>query len=332
MNLAVRPRFDRIVLLCPTVPTGGPEALHQLSDCLLTQGADVHIAYYDREHPVAVGDEVIRSSVPGNPTPPLYREYRVSTAPEIPVTPRSLMICPEVRLADALEPRPFLRAVWWLSVNNAITMMPELSDLAYRRTLLGEAPLLHFHQSDYARTSLIRSGVRRSRPLSDYTHRRYAERSNPTVRDGSVAYFPAKGRRLATAFFDAHPDLRDRPIHGMSPSQVRDTLLASDVYVDFGHHPGKDRVPREAAMAGNVLFLHEKGAAANSVDHPLDPSFLFSADDVADGSLHERIVATLSDPDRWFARQSGYRSAITVEQELFTLQVRSEFFEPVMTR
>ena len=82
---------------------------------------------------------------------------------------------------------------------------------------------------------------------------------------------------------------------------------------------------------GERRLLHEKGGC-QLVDHPLDPSFLFSADDVADGSLHERIVATLSDPDRWFARQSGYRSAITVEQELFTLQVRSEFFEPAATR
>jgi len=65
------------------------------------------------------------------------------------------------------------------------------------------------------------------------------------------------------------------PIENMPADTVHETLLKSQIYIDFGHHPGKDRIPREAAMSGNIVFLHERGAAAFHLDHPLD-RFFFS--------------------------------------------------------
>ena len=51
------------------------------------------------------------------------------------------------------------------------------------------------------------------------------------------------------------------PIRDMNKAQVRDALFGARLYIDFGHHPGKDRVPREAAVAGAVVLLREAGAA-----------------------------------------------------------------------
>ena len=41
---------------------------------------------------------------------------------------------------------------------------------------------------------------------------------------------------------------------------------SSRIYIDFGHHLAGSRA-REAACMGNIVFLHEKGAAAFFEDH-----------------------------------------------------------------
>ena len=122
------------------------------------------------------------------------------------------------------------------------------------------------------------------------------------------------------------------PIENMPAEAVHETLLKSQIYIDFGHHPGKDRIPREAAMSGNVVFLHERGAAAFHLDHPLDRFFLFTSADVSNGSLYERVRKVLAEPEKFFASQSTYHARIYFEREEFLTQVKMNFFEPVFTR
>ena len=43
-------------------------------------------------------------------------------------------------------------------------------------------------------------------------------------------------------------DLRWVPLIGMTTEEMRSCMSKSKVYIDFGNHPGKDRIPREAAI------------------------------------------------------------------------------------
>ena len=44
-------------------------------------------------------------------------------------------------------------------------------------------------------------------------------------------------------------------------NQVQDVLSRSKYFIDFGHHPGKDRIPREAAIANCIPIVRCEGAA-----------------------------------------------------------------------
>jgi hypothetical protein len=112
----------------------------------------------------------------------------------------------------------------------------------------------------------------------------------------------------------------------MTKAQVRDTLFDARLYIDFGSHPGKDRVPREAAIAGAIVLLRAAGAANHFLDHPLPTDYLFTDDDVVSGALHRKVAMILDDPDRHFANQRIYRDAVLLERERFDLEVRSVFF------
>ena len=112
----------------------------------------------------------------------------------------------------------------------------------------------------------------RYHPLSDYTdqdfvHRGLIASENPPIgtRSNTICFFPNKGAELAARFIDGRaalpPGVRFVPIRDMTKAQVRDTLFDARLYIDFGHHPGKDRVPREAAIAGAIILLRAAGAA-----------------------------------------------------------------------
>ncbi len=177
----------------------------------------------------------------------------------------------------------------------------------------------------------------RYHPLSDYTDQDFVHRSliaseNPPIRTRAnrICFFPNKGAELATRFIEAKAALPEAvefvPIRDMSKAQVRDTLFGARLYIDFGHHPGKDRVPREAAVAGAIVLLRAAGAANHVLDHPLPPDYLFTDDDLASGALHRKVGTILGDPERHFACQRHYRDTILLARERFDLEVRSFFF------
>ena len=134
------------------------------------------------------------------------------------------------------------------------------------RGLLGRAS--HCAQSEYARRYLAEHEGLSASLLSDYVHLdpRFVhpeqgggpERGEPL----SVAYNPAKGERYLRRLRELAPDLRYRPITGLDRDGVGRLLSTSHVYVDLGHHPGKDRIPREAALAGCVVIAGRRGSAA----------------------------------------------------------------------
>lgn len=59
----------------------------------------------------------------------------------------------------------------------------------------------------------------------------------------------------------------------MTGEEVVALLKRSKVYIDFGPHPGMDRLPREAALAGCVVVTNREGAANFTEDVPLPAEF-----------------------------------------------------------
>ena len=59
----------------------------------------------------------------------------------------------------------------------------------------------------------------------------------------------------------------------MTEREVEDCLSQAKVYIDFGGHPGKDRIPREAALCGCCVVTGRRGAAGNDVEVPINQSY-----------------------------------------------------------
>jgi len=337
----MRPVFDEVLLLCPEVKTGGPEALHQLGYRIAQHGGTARLVYYGPHSGIEVDGDILRCHADASPMPAHFAQYQPQVLRETRLGPDTLMVYPEPLSKLAAEGnKGYQRAVWWLSLDNALPQNQDLLDVAARRGLFADASLIHLYQSDYARHFLATNGAAQYFPLSDYTDPQFVHRSLVTsevapieARRDVVCFFPNKGGERAARFLAGAAALRHRidfvPIRDMTKAQVRETLFSARIYLDFGHHPGKDRVPREAAIAGAVVLLHAAGAANCFPDHPLPAAYRFSEDDIASGALHRRIDAILDAPAAHFAAQRLYRQGILLERERFDLEVRSFFFTGV---
>ena len=141
-----------------------------------------------------------------------------------------------------------------------------------------------------------------------------------------IIYNPEKGRRHTERLRAANPDLDFIPVRNMTPQQVKELLAGAKLYIDFGHHPGKDRLPREAAMAGCCIITGRRGAAGNHVDIPIPEDYKLDEGRRDFPQAFRALATSIFDN---FARHSrsfdGYREGIRNEPAEFERQVRAIF-------
>jgi len=190
---------------------------------------------------------------------------------------------------------------------------------------------LHLCQSRYAMDFLQASGIMNTAYLLDYVNSEFLEHecdNDPCERkENIVAFNPKKGYRFTRKIIKALPSVRFVPIENLSRSEVMALLGRAKVYIDFGEHPGRDRLPREAAILGCCVIVGARGAAANGDDVPIPEKYKFQ---VKEENI-PRIVKTIemclrnyADVHEEFAR---YREVIRNEPERFRVDVERIFGE-----
>jgi hypothetical protein len=320
-------RIEKILILCPKALTGGPEALHQLAGILRSQGRDAQIMYYGGE-----ADSVMRidggvlscnHSRPED-TPEPYQRYGVAVTDRCELLPSLCVVLPEV-LQSQIQPfAPAQVAVWWLSVDNALSSSP-FREMAQLQAWMQQVPL-HLAQSMYAAAWLSKNGRPDAWMLSDFTDPDFTEvPAQLGERQRLVLYNPRKGADAAQKLQRWMPDWQFVPLANFSKAEVRELMRQSRYYIDFGHHPGKDRLPREAAASGCVVLVRHAGAANFFQDVPLQAPYKFMASEVEDGQLAQRLQRLDAQYALHWQAQARYRASILQERQIFALEAALAF-------
>ena len=189
----------------------------------------------------------------------------------------------------------------------------------------------NLYQSVYAKEYCICHGVKAKTllSLSDYISARYLEDDHLNTADRKewVLYSPKRGREFTGKLINAAPELAWIPIEKMSSSQVFDLMCHSMVYIDFGTHPGKDRLPREAAMCGCCVITGRRGSAGYVEDVGIPEEFRFS-ERTEDIPL---ILDAIRDCMTGFKEKQrlfeSYRESIRLEKADFRAAVKRIFFK-----
>ena len=309
----------KILVCCPgNSVTGGPELLHQFVDKLRSIGCDAFVSYYpfDLEYSCPI-------------------EYRCYDAPSTKFVDArgTFFVVPETETWILRKIQFSAAAIWWLSVDNYYQPYREnlfkhfkwllMSYLRKSRTALVDMErYYHFSQSAYALDYLTRNHFKEVVMLTDYLNSKHMTVANKSDRENIIVYNPKKGLRVNHLLVMKNPDIKFIPIEKMSATQVRDLLARAKLYIDFGSHPGKDRLPREAAMAGCCVVTGKRGAANFYEDIPIDPKYKIDDKSKNFASEFRTLVFSIFDEyNDHFNSFENYRQRIRGEEALFVKQV-----------
>lgn len=316
--------MKQIIILIPHgVQTGGPEALHQLSDSLIRHGHDARVWYVLPSDLPAIDDLFRRNGLGENTALRLqartntvvdYEKYQTRPAEQIVMNRDTCLVLAEtyvhwLRYFPHCSPM-----VWWLSVDNAFEY------LAVQRINLNQMRserVLHGYQSGYARDVITALGCTRTLPLSDYTPGDVAASALPktdiAINANHKVIYDIGG---IAAQLQQRCGVNVHLIRGMTRAQVYEALERSRLFIDLGSFPGKDRLAREALMRDCCVFALDVGAAR---DYVLPQECYFKPDQVSQVvPAAEQLLARyplyleLSTP----ARQAVLRERMVFEREV----------------
>jgi hypothetical protein len=280
-------------------------------------------------------------------------QYEVYDAPEAPAiidAPENVVVYPETYVYEMSGVKLARRMCWWLSIDNSLTFMAERMWHRSQATPLEKArqvavpyarmwknrvnpgmlrkdrDVVHLVQSSYAwafvatRFDVVPSLV------SDYTPNAEFQGALEVPRHRQlVTYNPAKGGHIIEAVKAQCPSsIEWRPIVGMTRAEVVATLQSCGVYLDLGHHPGKDRMPREAALSGALSVVARRGSGAFFADVPVPWEHKITPGDgeVTAAAMLPRLIDNF---DAEVAKQDGYRATILNERSRFKNEVEDVF-------
>ena len=311
----------KIYIACPGVAvSGGAELLHQFSQELTKRNVENYMVYY------GTGD--------GDPTPERYRKYNVKTAKQYTDEPGSVFVLPEVGVHEAQRCKKGKAVIWWLSVNNYIMCYREYFSTTFDIfNISAQGNAFQFVQSQYAREFLEKYfKVADIYFLSDYVNDEIIERAqrDQSPRENICLYNPAKGyANVEPLIENCRDDITWIPLQGYSPAEMADLMCRAKLYIDFGGHPGKDRIPREAAVCGCCVITNREGSARNETDVPIPEKY--KLEDTGDiPHVLARIHDAIDHYDDRIGDFAAYRQRILGEKEQFGREIE-QFLEIIQS-
>ena len=185
---------------------------------------------------------------------------------------------------------------------------------------------LNLCQSYYAMNFLGGFGINNIVYLSDYLNKEFLlETFDINKKENIVTYNPQKGYGFTKKIISSAPNIKFVPIINMTRQQVIETLQQAKIYIDFGNHPGKDRVPREAAILGCCVITGKRGSAAFYEDVPVPEEYKFEDKKENIPVIIEKIEDCFENFDERYKDFDYYRQVIKQEPAKFIEDLKKIF-------
>ena len=328
--------------------TGGPTLLHQLGFSLQEKfNYQVRMFYYGKRS--------------GDPVHPGYKKYNLKTSDYIEDKQQNIVISGEIsqHLNISLRLFKIQKIIWWLSIDffyvsqkklnikkNILTkilnslntsILKKISEHIYFKidklfqvknlsiTLEKYNFKYHLCQSYYAYDHLKNNNIENVYMLSDYLDDTFLKKTYEQKRKNIILYNPRKGVETTQQIINKFPNYIFIKIENLLPEEVINLISTSKIYIDFGEHPGKDRIPREAAHLGACIITGKKGSAANNFDIEIPSIYKFDDDNINFKNfarLVDSIFINFNDHQKHF---TNYRKKILGEKKIFEGELEKLF-------
>lgn len=318
----------QIYVACPpNSATGGPELLHQLVYKLNKKGLNSHIFYYPPD-------------IYKNPIHPNYKRYIDKYVKRIDDNKDNILIVPETRTFILKEYKHIQKIIWWQSVDNYLNRIKGEKNLIRRFLRINsffniynkrEHKIIDLHlvQSKYAEMFLKKYNITNIKYLSDYIRQDFIDRTKNLDLNNKinwVLYNPKKGFDFTQKLIEKYKDIEWKAIINLTPDEVTELIAKSKVYIDFGNHPGKDRLPRECALLRCCVITNKTGSAFYIEDVPIKNDYKFDTSTEKIENIYKKIKSCLINFDSELKNFEEYREIIKNQEEIFDVEIDQLFF------
>lgn len=339
---------SKVYIACPAaIATGGPELLNQLCYNLRNSlGIKAYMYYYP--------------SSTLSPVHPDYKSYDNPYTNEIEDIKENVLIVPEIGSALSLLEgfHNIRKVVWFLGLDGYfLSKLKKTNFLLQGKRginkvlkLLGKYPLFEvgfeniniekfppeedplLQEADLIMTNSYRGiDFLKSRGfspvyLSEYLNEDFLRsQTDLSKKENIIAYNPSKGFSFTKKIIKLIPDFKFVPLINMSRKEVIKTLQKAKVYIDFGNHSGKDRIPREGAILFCCVITGKRGSAAFYEDVAISSEYKFSNNEDNIPLIVSKIRECLHNYERELKNFDYYREKIKEEPQKFISDLKNIF-------
>ena len=184
--------------------------------------------------------------------------------------------------------------------------------------------LVHsFYQMDILRSKNLKGFL-----LSDFIEDDFfqeAEKINIEKKENVICYNPNKSSVFMKKIIESNQEFKFVPLTNLKKKDVIEKLSESKIYIDFGFHPGKDHMPREAAILKNCILTNKEGSAFYFEDVPINDEFKFDEKKKNLDSINKIIIKIFKDYKTEINKFESYRKKLKDQKKTFKNEVNEIF-------
>ncbi len=162
-------------------------------------------------------------------------------------------------------------------------------------------------------------------PLSDYINNELTKRDRSIQKENIILYNPKKGYNFTKRIINSLSNYQFIALSGLDRNQLNIIFDKAKLYIDFGRFPGKDRLPREAAMHDCCIITGKNGAAYFYEDLPLLESYKFKDDASSIEKIKNKIIYIMNNYNECINDFTYYKKVISKEKNIFFSEVNDIF-------
>jgi len=183
---------------------------------------------------------------------------------------------------------------------------------------------LHIMQSHYA-YEYFKNRLPNVKLLYDYQREPIIKSLTKTVKKKKDIICYSNKSNDFIKLIKSHTKLKFIPLIGLNSKEIIDVFKKTKIYLDFGYHPGKDRMPREAALFDNCIITNRRGSAKNNVDIPINRKFKFKEKYSNLNEIKNTLNYILKNYKKEILKFRFYKKKILEEKTVFKKQLSSIF-------
>jgi hypothetical protein len=341
--------------LVPNVSTGGPEAIHRLAYFLKNElSLNVKIFYFPQNDKFPVHDEYIKYDNE-------FTEKIIDKEENILILPdfvKHLVLQNDYRKIQKcvwwLSVDFFYIGIYeyllgrfrFKLINNKVSFinlinyyfpfirhtdlanecLSNLKNLNLNKLQLLTDVKLNFCQSHYSYLWLDGQKFKNKVMLTDFFDKDILDiKCDKLPKENIVVYNPSKGYSFTRHLINRYSDIKFVPIINLKKAEVIELLKKAKIYIDFGNHPGRDRLPREAALCGCCVITSKRGSANFYEDLPIPDRYKFDDHHKNISSIYNVITEIFQDFDQKYHDFQDYRLYCNKINHIAISQIKNIF-------